>query len=238
MKIIVEKDSFLPLLSQVQGILEKKTNIPILSNILIEAGGGGIFVYASDSEISFSGRVSGAVKEKGRAVVSGKKLFEIVREFSPGKIKFFCGDPEAGAEGEENGKEGADGGRIARIEKGQSKYQIHCLPPEEFPSFPPLGKQGWEDMSAKAFLEIVEKTIYCAAMDESRYHLTGVFCEKVSPGLCRFVATDGHRMSFVEAPFAGSGLEEGIIIPRKGVLEIKKMLLSSGAGGRQNVSFH
>ena len=219
MKITVEKDSFLPLLGQVQGILEKKANIPILSNILIEAGKKGVFVYASDSEISFSGALSGEAEGEGKTVVSGKKLFEIVREFSPGKISLIGGEKSA-----------------VTIKKDQSKYVINSLPPEDFPVFPPAGGGGWREIEAEEFLDVVDKTIYCASLDESRYHLTGVFCERVSSGVWRFVATDGHRMSFIDTPLqGGEGLEDGLIIPRKGILEIKKML-SAGEGGKLSLS--
>ena len=206
MNLLVEKESLLPLLGQIQGIVEKRANIPILSNVLIEAKGKKIFLYASDSETSFSARVSGDVEEGGKALVSGKKLFEIVRELPSGELSLRCE------------------GKSVRIEKGQSKSLIHGLSPEDFPPFPPV-EGAWREISAERFLDMADKTIYCASLDESRHHLTGVFCERVSSGVCRFVATDSHRMSFVDVPLKDSGgLKEGIIIPRKGILEIKKML--------------
>ena len=223
MHLIIDKERLLPLIAQVQGILEKRTVIPILANILIETGKDSINIYASDSELSFLGSLPAKVKKSGKAVINGKKLFEIVKELPSGEISLI-----------------EDSHYKIRITKDKSKFQIHGLNPSDFPVFPEIKVKKFQKFKVSDMEEVIDKTIYCVSLDESRYYLTGVFLEQVDDSLeqvdnseqvdkkYRFVATDGHRMSFIDMP-SGDYLdfEEGIIIPRKGLHEIRKILQSS-----------
>ena len=209
MHIQVEKQQFFPLISQIQGILEKRTVIPILANVLIKASKKEIKVYASDSELSFSASFLGEVKKEGRIVVSGKRLFEIIKEFPEGKIDI---------------KEEAQY-RI-KIKKGDSVFQIHGLKGEDYPEFPPIKSKKFQKLNALKFLEGIDKVIYSTSLDESRYHLTGVFYEVLKDKKYRLVSTDGHRMSFIDISNQDSFPFDNVIIPKKGLQEIKRMLLS------------
>ncbi len=220
MNISVNKEDLLPLLGQVQGILEKRTNLPILSNILIDAHEKKAKIFASDSELSFSGDFKSAIKKEGKIVVNGKKLFEIIKELPLGPIVLS---------GEKNNN--------VKIKGEHSVFRIHGLKSEDFPPFPSFKQKNIYKIPVEDLLEVIDKTLYCVSLDESRYHLTGVFCEQVSDSSCRFVATDGHRMSFIDIlPKGFSGFEEGIIIPRKGLQEIKKMLGVCEEGGVVEIS--
>ena len=212
MNLSVKKEDLLPLLSQVQGILEKRTNLPVLSNILLETNKKGGNLFASDSELSFCGHFEGTVKKEGRIVTSGKKLFEIVKELPSGDFSL-----------------NSEKNNSVRIKGHQSVFCIHGLNPEDFPVFPKFKSEDNYKISVGELLEVIDKTLYCVSLDESRYHLTGVFCETLSKSTSRFVATDGHRMSFVDlASTTLQGLKGGIIIPKKGLQEVKKMIHSSG----------
>ena len=208
MKIKIEKETALPILSQIQGILEKRSTLPIFSNILIKTEKKDqIQIYASDSELSFFVQLPSQVEKEGSVVLSGKKLFEIVRELDSGLFELKLGKNQK-----------------IHIKQASSSFKINGLNPEDFPSFPVLKQKKKQNFLAEDILDMIDKTLYCVSLDESRYHLTGVFLELVSSKY-RFVATDGHRMSFIDIKGSKSeGLEQGIIIPRKGLHELKKML--------------
>ena len=220
MNVQISKEELFPLLSQVQGILEKKSTLPIFVNVLIMAKNKDeVQIYASDSELSFSACFSGKVKKPGSLVVNGKKLFEIVRELSSDFFDLSLGKNYQ-----------------VTLKQNQSLFKIHGLNPEDFPCFPPLKQEKKQYLLVEDILNVIDKTLYCVSLDESRYHLTGVFLELVSKKY-RFVATDGHRMSFVDISGEKNEelkeeLKEGIIIPRKGLQELKKMLSKAEEGDR------
>ena len=124
--------------------------------------------------------------------------------------------------------ESAEGASQILLRQHKSRFEIHGTNPKDFPSFPPIAKKKKQAFLVKDFLNMIDKTLYCTALDESRYHLTGVFVERIKDQLIRFVATDGHRLSFVESKAENTeDLGHGIIIPKKGLQEIKKMLSHS-----------
>lgn len=209
MQVQIHREDILPLLTQVQGILETRSTLPVFSNILIQSREGDqLQLLASDSDLSFSALFNGKVKKQGAIVLKGKKLFEIVRELSSDSFSLS---------GEKNNR--------IQIKQKQSLFKIHGLNPEDFPSFPPLQKKKKQKFSVKDFLDVIDKTLYCVSLDESRYHLTGVFLEQSSSSKNRFVATDGHRMSLIDiSGEKNEELKSGIIIPRKALQELKKML--------------
>ena len=218
MNIRINKEDIFPILSQVQGILEKRSSHPIFMNVLISAKNKDKFkIYASDSELSFSADCPGEVKKKGSLVINGKRLFEIVRELAPSLFEL--------SSEEENHR--------VKVHQDQSVFKINSLNPEEFPSFPPLKQNQRQSLLVEDLLEVIDKTLYCVSLDESRYHLTGVFLEQISPLKYRFAATDGHRMSFIDINGEkNEELKQGVIIPRKGLQEVKKMLASAQEGER------
>ncbi len=209
MHIQVKKENIFPILSQIQGILEKRSTLPIFVNVLIKTQADKISIYASDSELSFSADFPGKIEKSGELTVNGKKLFEIVRELESSDFELSS---------EKNYQ--------VKLKQNQSLFKIHGLNPKDFPAFPPLKQEKTQKLPVKDILEVIDKTLYCVSLDESRYHLTGVFLDQVGGSKYRFVATDGHRMSFVDIPGEkNDNLKEGgIIIPRKGLQEVKKML--------------
>ncbi|MCY4513417.1 MAG: DNA polymerase III subunit beta [Bdellovibrionales bacterium] len=213
MNITVEREHFWPLISQIQGLLEKRTNTPIFENVLIKTEGEHITLYASDSELSFSGHFPGKVNTPGSLVVNGKRLFEIIRELSSGAMTLSN-----------------ESHRKIQITKGDSKFQIHSLKDEDFPVFPPVQTKDFQKFKAKELLESIDKTVYCTSLDDSRYHLMGVFLESFpKESKYRWVATDGYRLSCMDTPMKQKleFTDQQIIIPKKGLQEIKKMLSSA-----------
>ena len=208
MRLKIKKEILLPILSQIQGILEKRSTLPIFSNVLIQSEKDNLaHLYASDSELSFSACFSAEEQKKISVVLNGKRLFEIVRELKEGFFEISSVKD-----------------RI-QIKQGSSVFKLNGLNVEDFPSFPELKEKKKHRFLCGDFLDMIDKTLYCVSLDESRYHLTGVFLEPLDSKF-RFVATDGHRMSFVDlkGDFEKNPLDQGIIIPRKGLQELKKML--------------
>ena len=212
MKLQIKRDELLPVISQVQGILEKKTTLPVHAYILLEANKEGLKVYASSGELSFLGHLSCKVENSGKAAVNGKGFFEILKEIPSGQTVNLIQ--------KENQK--------IKIESQNSTFHVFGLNPEDFLVFAPIEAKKFQKIPVIEFLDLVDKTLYCVSLDESRYHLTGVFCEVLSSSSTyRFAATDGHRMAFFDLSLPEKdfvSFKEGVIIPRKGLHEIKRMI--------------
>ena len=209
MKLKVKKEFLLPLLGQVQTLLEKRTTLPVFANICIKAQDKNqALIQASDSELSFSAVFPAEIQKNDAFAINGKKFFEIVRELKDGffevsSLKNFQ----------------------LEIKQDHSKFKVSGLNPEDYPAFPSFKKKNKQSFKVSELLNMIDKTLYCVSIDESRYHLTGVFMEQLSSTF-RFVSTDGHRMSLfdLKADKKDEQFKEGIIIPKKALQELKKML--------------
>lgn len=212
MDLQIAKSDFLDGLYLTQGVVEKRNTLPILANVLIEAGDGEVQLTATDLEVGIRKVCQGKAKKKGAITVNARKLYEIVRELPAEEITVRSGD----------------GGRV-EVTGGKSRYRMVSLDPKEFPSIPaapPVGKKGGVTMSLSSgeFGELVEKTLFAVSSDETRLSLGGVYIESPEKGQIRMVATDGHRLSLIEREVAGANLTPGVILPRKGLVEAKRLL--------------
>jgi DNA polymerase-3 subunit beta len=214
MKLKIDQGPLFALISRAQNIVEKRNTMPILVNVLLEAEQPVLKVYATDLEVSLTDHAPAKILEPGRVAINAKSLFEIVKELVDGEILL---------EKKEN--------NWLRLTQNRSVFNIVGMSPEEYPVFPTFSTKEFMSIEVDVLREMIEKTLYSVSSDETRYHLNGVFFEKqASPdGLVyRMVATDGHRLSLVDRrsdgvpPSAGSA--QGVIIPRKGLHEIRKIL--------------
>jgi len=213
MKLAVEKKDLLNVIARAQNIVEKRNTMPILVNVLLEAKDSGLRGFATDLEVSLTDEIPAQVKSAGKVAVNAKSLFEIIKELPEGKIEL---------ERKEN--------NWLKITQNRAVFNIVGISPEEYPVFPTFTTQEFVKMSAETLSEMIEKTLFSVSTDETRYHLNGVYLEvrsdKDGPTY-RMVATDGHRLSMIdrkipEAPTKGSA--PGVIVPRKGLHEIRKLL--------------
>lgn len=214
MKIQVDKKEFLNLISKAQNVVEKRNTMQVLVNVLLETKTNILKIYATDLEVSLTDEISCQVKEEGKAVINAKSLFDILKELPDGLVSF---------EKKKN--------HWIEISKGKSVFNIVGLNPEEYPVFPTLSTDKFTKINSTTLSEMIEKTIYSVSNDETRYHLNGVFFEKHvkdQKTYFRMVATDGHRLSLVdrevESVSQNFDLGSGIIIPKKGLNELKKIL--------------
>jgi len=212
MNFEIEKKEFLRGLSLMQSVAGRKTTLPILSHILLEWEKNLLLLTGTDLETGIREELTSKVHQKGKASVSAKKLYEIVRELPDETIHI---------QKKEN--------QWITLQCGKSVFNLAGLDPEEFPSLPIHQEENFSKVSTRLIREMVEKTVFAASNEESRYHLNGVLLAQTKQGgkeILRMVATDGHRLSLVDREDQKiRGIEEkGIIIPKKGVLEIRKVI--------------
>ncbi len=213
MKIKVLKKEIFKLISKAQNIIEKRNTMPVLTNVLLSTNKNTLTLYATDLEVSVKATCSIDCLKEGKAVIGAKSLFDILKELPDGEIHL---------EKLENNS--------LTIEQGKAYFHINGISPDEFPVFPSLETKQFSNFSPSVIKEMIEKTIYSVSTDESRYHLNGVLFESEetdsSPTL-RMVATDGHRLSLVDRNFSSalsSVFKGGVIVPRKGLNEIRKVI--------------
>jgi len=195
-------------LGRSQGIVEKKSTMPILSHVLLEAKKGNVLhVSATDLDLSVSSEHPCEVSKEGALAVPAKHLFEIVRSLPEQEVTLKKA-----------------GNNYLEVKSGPSEFRIVGLPAEDFPALPKFEKVAFVDVVPAELLEQIDRTGFAASTDETRYNLNGVYFEPKGPVLC-MVATDGHRLALSEKPLAGDyGLKRGVILPRKGLHELKKLL--------------
>lgn len=209
MKIEIDKRDLLTLIGKTQNIVEKRNTMPILINVLLEAEENVLKVFATDLEVSLTDQVKVQTHQNGKVAVSAKSLFDIAKELSEGPITLI--------KKENNWLE---------IKQGKYTSKIVGISAEEYPIFPTYNSQAFIKLEAQVLKEMIDKTIYSVSTDETRYHLNGVFFELNPQTGLKMVATDGHRMSLVskESNEIKVSSSHGVIIPRKGLHEIKKIL--------------
>lgn len=212
MKIEIQKKELLNLLSRTQNIVEKRNTMPILVNVLLDARENQLKAYATDLEVSLTDTVSVQIKEAGKVAVSAKSLFEITKELLDGPVQLI--------KKENNWLE---------IKQGKYIAKIIGVSAEEYPVFPTYSSENFSKINAADLKYMIDKTIYSVSNDETRYHLNGVYFEKINSDVVTMVATDGHRLSLIKKQFKNMELSEkvGVIIPKKGLFEIKKLIESN-----------
>jgi len=207
----IDKREFLKGLGLMQSVAGRRTTLPILSHILLEWEKDSLCLTGTDLETGIREELTARIHQGGKASVSAKKIFEIVKELPEETIHI---------KKKEN--------QWITIQCGKSVFNLAGLDPEEFPSLPTYSDESFSQVSTHLMKEMIEKTVFAASNEESRYHLNGILISQNKKGekeILRMVATDGHRLSLLDRESQMiRGIEKGIIIPKKGVLEIKKIM--------------
>jgi len=213
MKLTIQKNELQRGLSRIQSIVEKRNTMPILANVLIDASGGEdgrLELAATDLEVGIRCEQPAKVAKPGSVTASAKKLYEIVRELPEEKVSLEAND-EA----------------YLNLECARAKFTLAGNSATEYPTLPTASPGKVMTVQAVVLRQMIERTMYAASSDETRYNLNGVFIERLSDtGKLRMVATDGHRLGYVDRDLGNDleGLENGVIIPRKGLSELKKVV--------------
>ena len=220
MKIKIDKQDFVDLIGRAQNIVEKRNTMPVLVNVLLEAQGNYLQVFATDLEVSLTDQMAAEISQAGKVVVNARNLFDIIKELPEGTVQL---------EKKEN--------NWLKISQNKAVFNIVGISPDEYPVFPTFSTKDFVVVETELLREMIEKTIYSVSTDETRYHLNGVFFEKQIDKenvIYRMVATDGHRLSLIDRKAKGENAaqtknpNQGVIIPRKGLHELKKLLDNAG----------
>ena len=184
MEFVAKQSALLRELNLVQGVVEKKTTVPILANVLLAASGDVVALMATDLELSVRSSLGAQVMGEGALCVSARKLHEIVRALPDSEVHFKSD--------EEN---------WATIECERSRFRIMGLAKDDFPTLPTLGTAPRVTFGVQQFREMVQKVIFAIAVEDARFALNGALMvlEKSSVSL---VASDGHRLAYVSRPLA------------------------------------
>lgn len=218
MKFKVKKDDILDVLSKIQGLAGRKSNLAITSTILIRAVNDGITFVVTDLETGFEGLYPAIIENEGIIAINARKFYEIVREFPVDEIQVY----EA-----EN--------HWIKIGDTNVEYNIVGMNPEDFPEAPYIEMVDFFKIDSVNFKKMIDKTvIITGATDERRAHITGIYFEiiqKDNQNLVRMVSTDGNRLSMVDYSYIKEQelpVGPGVLIPKKGLQEVMKFLDSEG----------
>ena len=213
MKIKVERSALMKALSHVQNVVERRNTIPILANVLLRAKDGALTLAATDMEIAAVEQVPAEILRPGATTAPAATLYEIVRKLPEG----------ASVELEHPG-----GDAQLALRSGRYATSLVCLPVEDFPALQEGALPHRFALKAGVLRELIDRTRFAISTEETRYYLNGVYlhvAESDGVRVLRAVATDGHRLARVEEdlPEGAAGMP-GVIVPRKAVLELRKLL--------------
>ncbi|MEI8173247.1 MAG: DNA polymerase III subunit beta [Deltaproteobacteria bacterium] len=213
MEFKIQRDTFLEGIQKTLGIVEKKTTMPILNNILIKAEDNKIKIVATDKEIVLIADYEAEIMVKGDITLSARKIYEMIREIQGEDIHFHANEHH-----------------WVTITCQKVIYKVPGLPADDFPSvFDDSDEVELFKIKGDVLKELIYKTSFAMSADEMRKNLNGVLFEARKEGesnKVRMVATDGHRLAMADVGMEGTflELEKGIIIPRKGLSEIRKLI--------------
>ncbi|MGC1130155.1 MAG: DNA polymerase III subunit beta, partial [Candidatus Acidiferrales bacterium] len=192
-------------------VVERKTTIPILSNLLVEAKGSRLIITATDLELSIRTSCEAKVKKEGAGTIPAKKLLELVRLLPDGEIKFKL---------QEN--------HWVHITSDRKNYKLVGMSKDNFPALPAF-PHALVKIPAKLLADAITKTTFAISLEESRYTLNGALLV-LKPGSLAMVATDGHRLAMIETDhkFEGFGAETRVLVPKKAMTEIQRLAAESG----------
>jgi len=217
MKFKTNKEDFTKVLSATLNVAERKTTMPILSNILVRASKEGLTITATDLEVETKLKCKAIVEEEGSMAIPARNLYEIVKELPESEFSL-------------NSLEN----NWAQIRSGKAKFKLMGMSAEEFPKIPESKKMKTFRMKAEALREMLRLTSFAISDDEMRYNLNGIYLEQVKDSggkaKIRFVATDGHRLAMIDREAVGADLldlKKGVIIPKKGVQELRRLVEDS-----------
>jgi DNA polymerase-3 subunit beta len=211
MELKINRNTFLDWIQKTLGIVEKKTTMPILNNVLLKTENNKLKIVATDREISLISDYDAEITEKGEITLSAKKLYEMVREIQGEVIHFTKNN------------------NVVKVSCQRAVYKIPGLPADDFPSISDDKDVKLYNIHGNILKDLINKTSFAMATDEMRKNLNGVLLEAGSEGpnhIFRMVATDGHRLALAKSDTSEycQEMSKGIIIPRKGLLEVKKII--------------
>ena len=212
MKFSVSRDALIKPLNLVAGVVERRQTLPILSNVLMSLEGNRLSLTGTDLEVELVGRID--VQSEGAdgdITVPARKLVDICKSLPDGvDISFSVED-----------------GKVT-VRAGRSRFTLSTLPAAEFPTVEAGDGEIDLDLARPLVRQMIDRTGFAMAQQDVRYYLNGMYLE-IKEGRLRFVATDGHRLALCTAPGQVAADDKSVIVPRKGILELSRLLDGDGS---------
>ncbi|HVT59970.1 MAG TPA: DNA polymerase III subunit beta [Thermoanaerobaculia bacterium] len=205
MEIRLKRSDFLGELIPMQGIVERKTTIPVLSHLLLSARNDRLHLAATDLDVSLTSWCAAEVQQEGAIAVQAKKLIEIIRSLTASEVALIQEEP-----------------RVLSIRAGTSRFKIHGLAADDFPTLPSVEEIVPVEIPFADFRRMVAKVLFAVSAEESRFQLNGALL-KLKDGTFEIVATDGHRLALVEGSLERSGDPDSVLVPRKALQELQRL---------------
>lgn len=212
MKFTINREQLLTPLQQIVSVIERRQTMPILSNVLIIVNDNQLVLTGTDLEIQIVAKLTLAEAENGEITIPARKFLELCRLLpANAEIKLEISEDKV------------------KITSGRSKFSLSTLPADNYPEFAESELPNSFHINAGKLKKALEKTIFCMANQDVRYYLNGLMLEIFNSKL-KLVASDGHRLSIYKDEMEiATGYEERIIIPRKGVIELARLLDDANA---------
>jgi DNA polymerase III subunit beta len=205
MKIDISRDLLLVPLTKQVSITERRSIMPILSNVLIDFSKNKITLHSTDLELSAISHVEYEGTAEKKVVIHGRKFLDILKEMDPDPITFEIKD------------------NTLTLTQKQSEFVLGLQESEEFPEVKEIAGTQEFSIDAATFLEMLEKVQFAISSDETRYVLTGMYM-MASEGILSVVGTDGFRMALCRRNIDGLGDFKGVIIPKRSISEIGRVV--------------
>jgi len=219
MELLVRRNDLVKELQLVQGIVERKNSIPILSNVLAEARSGELRISATDLDVSLRCGCAAQVVEEGAVTLGAKKLYEIVRSLPESDVSVRV-----------------EGDAWARIKCERVEFKMAGLPREDFPSIPEARAGKAVDIPVGVLRALIRRTSFAITAEDARYYLAGALLV-LDQDAAAMVATDGHRLAWAQKKTTLNVAEATrVLVPRKAITEIARLI--EDMGGEEVVSFH
>jgi DNA polymerase-3 subunit beta len=211
MKLTAEREKLLAPLQAVIGVVERRQTMPVLANVLLAVAEGKLSIAATDLEVELVAATEVTVQQPGDITVPGRKFLDILRAL-PEKSSVSMS---------------TEGEKVV-IRAARSRFTLSTLPAGEFPVIDDINAQQTVQIPRKELARLLEKTHFSMAQQDVRYYLNGMLLE-IDGAMLRAVATDGHRLALCEAALeAKAKNSQQVIVPRKGVLELQRVLTDDG----------
>jgi len=203
MDIRLKREELLAELVPMQGVVERRTTIPVLSHLLLSVRDRRLHLAATDLDVSLTSSVAAEVTGEGSLAVQARKFLEIVRALVDDEIALSLEDE-----------------RALRISAGRSRFRIHGLPAADFPTLPEVEGGESIEFPLAGFRRMIGKVLFAVSSEESRFQLSGALL-RLAGGRASLVATDGYRLAMIDvAQPGGPGKEDSVLVPRKALQEL------------------
>ena len=206
MELTISKRSFLRGLARTHAVADRKSSMPILSNVLLATDGDGLLrLAATDLFLAVNASVDATVRKAGTVAIAARTLFDIVKNLPEGDVTLSV-----------LANQGTE------IRSGKVRYKVPGMPGTDFPALPSPGETGFSEIPLDILAELVSRTHFSMSSDDTRPHLAATLFEADGKAI-RMVTTDGHRLSKAERKFEG-GHPFSMLVPARGIAEIKRIL--------------